>query len=260
VLYNFREGTNVKKNIKSKKSIAKLLESPNMYKDIEGLYCKLKNALPPQRNLSLPYGTKYKDRINILVSRIGELYDIDENHDMSYRIEHGYFYDGKIQYPYAFEILGIPLANPRENDTEFIGAINYSISPNNIKFEGGYDTGTQYIEGNIDDALRYFGFHKYSAKKSRLPCIVIGNLITQRRDPNDYDKSFIDTNPFAETILTAIKKMASEIQTLRAAGYIILPKDDDYKNARQKIINRKVSAKELLRQFLIKERGLPSIV
>jgi hypothetical protein len=259
---SFREGTNIKKNAKVRRSIADLLANPNMYIEIEELYYQMKKALPPQRKLSLPYHTKSKrkERINTLTSRISELYDIDKNKKPSYRIEDGYYYDGKIQYPYAFEILGIPLANPKEDVTKFIGAVNYSVSPKNIKFEGEYDVGDDDYEkeNSIDDILRACGFHKNSAKKSRLPCIIIGNLITHRRDPHGYDKSRIDTNPFAETIVSAAKKMASKIQTLRAAGYIIHQTDDDYRNARQKMVNRTVSAKELLRQFLIKERGLPS--
>ena len=53
--------------------------------------------------------------------------------------------------------------------------------------------------------------------------------------------------------------MAADIPTLHAAGYIMRSKDDDYRNASQKKINRKVSAKDLLRQFLVKERGLPDV-
>jgi len=258
VLRSFREGTNIKKYAQLRIPIASLLASPIMDKKIEKLYHQLKNALPLQRKLSLPYNPKRKERIIALVSRIAELYDIDRNKKPSYRIEHGYFYDGRILFPYTFEILGVPLANPKEDITRFIGAINYSTSPNNMKFEGEYDVGGQSVEGDIDDVLRSCGFHKHSANKSRLPCVIIGNVITPRRDLHGYDKSRIDTQPFAETIVTAAIKMSSNIQTLRAAGYIIHPKDEDYGNARQKKINRKKSAKELLRQFLIKERGLPS--
>ncbi|MGA7371002.1 MAG: hypothetical protein WBX01_17925 [Nitrososphaeraceae archaeon] len=120
-----------------------------------------------------------------------------------------------------------------------------------------------YVDGqvakNSGEILRLCGFNKYSAKKSRMPSLVICNLITPRRDPHGYDKSRIDTKPFAQTILVAIKKMASDIQTLRAAGYIMRSNDDDYKSARKKKINRKVSAKDLLRQFLVNERGLPNV-
>ncbi|MGA7368346.1 MAG: hypothetical protein WBX01_04400 [Nitrososphaeraceae archaeon] len=67
-----------------------------------------------------------------------------------------------------------------------------------------------------------------------MPSLVICNLITPRRDPHGYDKSRIDTKPFAQTIRVGIKKMASDIQTLRGAGYIMRSKDDDYKSARKK--------------------------
>ena len=258
VLRSFREGTNVKKNGKIEKSVADLVLDPNRYMEIEDLYKELKNALRPQRKLSIPYTTNRKDRVKGMVPRIADLYTIDKTREPAYRIEWGYYDDGIVKYPFAFEILGIPLANPIEAKTKFMGAVNYSISPNGIKFEGEYHSDDQ-IDKNVDELLRTFGFHKHSAKKSRLPCLVIGNLITPRRDPHGYDKSRIDTKPFRQTIVAAIKKMAADIPTLHAAGYIMRSKDDDYRNARQKKINRKVSAKDLLRKFLVKERGLPDV-
>ena len=258
VLQSFREGTNVKKSDKTEKSIADLVLDPNKYMEIEDLYKELKSALPPQRKLSIPYTTNRKDRVKEMVPRIADLYTIDKTREPAYRIEWGYYDDGIVKYPFACEILAIPFANPIEAKTKFIGAVNYSISPNGIKFEGEYHSDDQ-IDKNVDELLRTFGFHKHSAKKSRLPCLVIGNLITPRRDPHGYDKSRIDTKPFRQTIVAAIKKMAADIPTLHAAGYIVRSKDDDYRNARQKKINRKVSAKDLLRKFLVKERGLPDV-
>lgn len=256
VLTDFREGTNIKKSAKTEKSVADLISNPNMYTEIKEFYNQLKYVLPPQEKLSLPYTTNRKERINALVPRIAKLYNIDKTKKPSYRIEWGYYHDGIVKYLFAFEILGIPFVNPKEAETKFIGAINYSISPNGIKFEGEYNAGGQYIEKNIDGILESCDFHKHSTKKSRLPCIIIGNLITPRRDPYGYNKSRVDTKPYAKTIVTAVKKMASDIPTFRAAGYIMRNKDDDYRSARQKKVNRKVSAKELLRKFLVKERGL----
>jgi hypothetical protein len=259
VLQNFREGTNLKKSNNTERLVADLISDPNMYCEIEQLYKELKSVLPPSRKISLPYTTNRKERMNTLVPRIAEIYNIDKAKQPSYRIEYGYFDDGVVQYPFAVEILGIPLANPIEVETKFIGAINYSISPNGIRFEGEYHIDQGEVAKNVNEVLRLCGFNKYSAKKSRLPCIVIGNLITPRRDPHGYAKSRIDTKPFAQTIAVAVKKMASEIQTFRAAGYIMRAKDEDYRNARKKKINRKVSAKALLRQFLVTERGLPDV-
>jgi hypothetical protein len=239
--------------------VRELVSDLNKYAEIEELYYGLKGVLPPQKKLSIPYTTHRKERIKALVSRIAELYNTDKTKKPSYRLEWGYYDDGVLKYPYAFEVLGIPFNDPIEATTKFIGAVNYSISPNNIKFEGEYITDSPYIAKDANEVLRSFGFHKHSAKNSRLPCIVIGNLITPRRDSHGYDKSRIDTKPFAQTIVTAVKKMASDIPTLRAAGFIMCAKDDDYRSARHKKINRKISAKELLRQFLVKQRGLPDV-
>jgi hypothetical protein len=258
VLQGFREGTNIKKNDKTKKTLANLVSDPNIYTDIENFFTILRAALPVQNKLSLPYSSNRKERFNALISRIAELYNIDKTRNPSYRIECGYYDDGIIRYPFAFEVLAIPFVNPIEARTKFIGAVNYSISPNGIRFEGEYRTDEQ-VDKNINELLRTFGFHKHSAKKSRLPCIIVGNLIIPRRDPHGYDKSRLDTKPFAHTIITAIKKIAADIPTLRAAGYIMRSKDDDYNSARQKKINRKVSAKDLLRKFLVTERGLPDV-
>lgn len=258
LLRSFREGTNLKKNVKTERSIADLVFDPNRYTEIEDLYNELKDALPPQRKLSVPYTTNRKDRVKALAPRIAKLYRIDKTKEPSYRIEWGCYDDGIVKYSFAFELIGIPFANPIEAKTKFIGAVNYSISPNGIKFEGEYHS-DGHVDKNADELLRTFGFHKYSAKRSKLPCLVIGNLITPRRDPHGYDKSRIDTRPFEQTIVTTIKKMAADIPTLRAAGYIMRSKDDDYSSARQKKINRKVSAKDLLRQFLVKERELPDV-
>ena len=109
---------------------------------------------------------------------------------------------------------------------------------------------------DIVEILHRYGFHTYSGKKSRLPCIIVANLITPRRDPHGYDKSRIDIQPFAGTIIEAVEKMAVGIQTYKAAGYVFRVYDD-YSTARKRNIEGKDSVKALLRQFLIKERGRP---
>jgi hypothetical protein len=263
VLTAYREGTNIKKNLYDI-TIFKLLSDQNYISKIETFYKQLTDdkVLPAVKELSLPYTTNRKDRLSSLIPRISEIYKLDLSKKTSYRLIHGTYDNGIIQYPYAFEIIAIPLADQRNSKTEFIGAVNYSVSPNNIRFDGDYDVETDphFLKENIDEILKEFGFHTHSERKSRLPCIVIGNLVTPRRDPHGYDKSRIDVQPFADTIVEAVKKVASNIQTLHSQGFIKSRKEDDYRNARQKKINRKISAKELLRQFLVKERGLPGYV
>jgi hypothetical protein len=205
-------------------------------------------------------------RIDALVSRIARFYDIDKGKKPSYRLQRGYYDDGIIQYPYAFEIIAIPLIEPHRRRTEFIGAVNYSISPNNINFECEFeynigDGKTIKDDVNMMQILEdYGGFHQHSNLKSRLSCIIVGNLITPRRDPHGYDKSRLDTRPFVETIKTAVKKVALSIQTFHAAGYVKESKADDYRNARYNTndANTKITVKEALRQFLMEKRGLSS--
>lgn len=264
VLFAFREGSNVRKTAENKISIGELLSKPDKDKRIERLYYELKELLKPAAELLLPYTNTIKKRADVLVTRIAELYDIDKEKKPSYKLIRGlYNENGVVQYPYVFEIIAIPFNNPIGpplKSTEIVTAVNYSVSPRENIFEGDYfwrdKNGTPHWAKNIRELLQENGFHTYSGPRSRLPSVIVANLITPRRDPQGYDKSSIDTQHFVGTIATGINKVASGIQTYRAAGYSFQV-DDDYSTAKQHGINTKVSARRLLRKFLIKERGLP---
>ena len=105
------------------------------------------------------------------------------------------------------------------------------------------------------DCLYAYGFQDVGRATNKLPCIIVGNLITPRRDPQGYDKSSIDTGPFLSLIISGVDKIAPEIQTYRAVGYRFTGRDDeDVSKARS---NKKISARDYLKQFLIRDRGLP---
>ena len=72
------------------------------------------------------------------------------------------------------------------------------------------------------DILEVYGFkfYKDSDARTKLPCVIFANLITPRVDYHGADKSRIDTTPFTETIIVACKRIADNIKTFRAAGYI----------------------------------------
>ena len=63
------------------------------------------------------------------------------------------------------------------------------------------------------------GFHRYNGLVARLPSVVAINLITPRREPHGYDKSSLDTSPYANVIAMAVSRVALGVQTFRAAGY-----------------------------------------
>lgn len=287
VLRTYREGSNIRKTSESSVSIAELLLDPEKDKKIEKWYKQLKKALPPSEELSLPYTTTNQDRKHALVSRIGQIYDIDIANDNKkiqpiYKAIRGLYRDdilrkiwvdggkayreergrGVIRFPFVFEILAVPLKNPKENKSEFIGAVNYSVSPLNNTFEGDYrwfdEKSLAHFEAkDIMQVLSHYGFHRYHGSKSKISCVIVANLVTPRRDPHGYDKSRIDTQPFAETIAEAVKKLAAEIPTFRAAEYTF-PDESNYKTARWHSVEKKTSVKELLKDFLVKERGLPA--
>lgn len=258
-----REGSNFKKYTDYLVPVDEFLSKPNKDQRIEQLFYQLRNVLDAPVELSLPFTTITKNRSNALVTRIAKLYDIDREQKPSYRLIRGLYRDGVVRYPFAFEIIAIPLKNPFVppiKSTEIITAVNYSVSPIDNIFEGDYEwqdkNGRYHWAKNIRELIEKHGFHSYYGSKSRLPSVIVTNLITPRRDPQGYDKSSIDTQPFISIIATAVDKMASGIKTNRAAGYRF-QKEDDYSTARRHDINTKVSAKNLLREFLKEERGLP---
>jgi hypothetical protein len=258
-----REGSNVKKTAENVLSVAELLSKPDKDKRIETLYHELKNVMDPPAELSLPSTTNTKKRMGALVTRIAQLYEIDKKKEPSYKLIRGSYRSTLVQYPYAFEILAIPFKNPvgpPVKSTEIIAAVNYSVSPRENTFEGDYfwydKNGYRSWAKNIRELLEKHGFHTYSGPTSKLPSIIVVNLITPRRDPQGFDKSSIDSRPFSQTIVAAVKKVATGIQTYRAAGYQFR-EPNDYGTATKHEINTKVNARDLLKQFLIKERGLP---
>ena len=109
----------------------------------------------------------------------------------------------------------------------------------------GYDRiarkrGKQYRGG-----FSHYGFHRYYASKSKISCIIIANLVTPRRDPHGYDKSRIDMQPFSQS-------------NSRAAGYRFAD-ESDYSTATWHSVQKDASVRKLLKDFLVKERGLPAI-
>lgn len=235
-VYNFlttyREGSNIRKMSENEISIAQILLLPDKERDkkIELLYNQLKSALPPLEKLVLPYATKKKERKSVLIERCNRLYsNLDKDRSKaSYITIHGKYEDKKtkISYPYFFEILAIPFDDPRsaDNNVVFIGAVNYSISPkvDSNLFESDY---SQYVPidtyskpRNILGVLEIFGFHNYANDSAKIPCFIVANLVTLRRDPHGQDKSRIDITPFAGIIVEAVRKLASEIKSYRAVG------------------------------------------
>ncbi len=267
ILLEFKEGTQVPKTPKNDILISELVASKHKDKLMEKWYQELRAVFggAVTNELQLPYTDNFKKRREALYSRVShsKFYDIDRERKYSYTLVRGKTYDSTdtnslISYPFAFEILAIPLRNSLVQgnpaigrDTIFIGAINYSVSPKANHFPGMYDG----LEENIFNVLEYYGFRKNADYNVRIPCVIIGNLITPRRDPVGYDKSIIDIVPFNPEIIQAVGQMATGIQTYRQTGHSFTRiRGETTGEHRDK---SRESGKEVLRQWLISEGRLP---
>jgi hypothetical protein len=89
-------------------------------------------------------------------------------------------------------------------------------------------------------------------------------LVSPRVDYHGHDKSKIDTKPFAEKIIAAVKKTAEQVQTFRAAGFrfekptkISTRGWRSYTPVREN--KRKTTIRECVRKLLVEKRGLPDV-
>ena len=233
VLKQHREGSNLKKTDDNRMSIADLMLDSDRHKKIEGFYHQLDSVMGPPKRLSLPYPINdFNKRKQPLVYRITHLYpELLDADKAVYKAANG-FHDGDgytlLHYPFMFEVVAVPfndkaLDNNTNRATEFFGFVNYSISPKGNNFEGKYewyDKNWKWSPKTAHDIIGFlehlkFEFEEYSASMTKLPCIIVANLVSPRIDYHGHDKSRIDTAPFVETIMSTIRKMAEGIRTFR---------------------------------------------
>jgi hypothetical protein len=246
VLNTYREGSNLGKTEDNEISIADLMLDPDKYKKVEAFYYQLESKLPAPKRLSLPYPVNdFNKRKQPLVDRIIQLYpDLLDADKAVYKAVNGFHDDGDgdgggnnnngtLRYPFVFEVVAVPyndkaLEGGKNRATEFLGFVNYSISPKGNKFEGDYkwykkDKNWMFPETAHDivgflEHLK-FDFEEHSEPMIKIPCIIVANLVSPRIDYHGHDKSRIDTAPFLETILNTVRKMAEGIRTFRGAGW-----------------------------------------
>jgi hypothetical protein len=276
LLKTFREGTNLpfSKDCKHGISIAELCELPDKERDklIEGYYTQQRKAMKPPTKLSIPYTTDTVKRKKILMNRLHSIYDgLDRRPERAaYKSISAVYENHKkgISFPYFIEMLAIPWDNPKtaNHGVTYTGAVNYSVSPKEHSnlFSGNYDQYFFYDERNPDEydkiadihgVLANYGFTRYPVDTSKIPCVIIANLVTPRRDPHGYDKSSIDVEPFARSIICIVRRLAEDIKSYRARG-LYFPKPDQHKNAKDNTSKKGVLGKMLVK-FLQENRGLP---
>jgi hypothetical protein len=277
ILVRFREGSQIKKTRENEISVSQLVSSKDRNNEMEKLYYELRKEeySKPQTELDLPYPTNSKKRKEMLYRRISEsnLYDIREKEKAVYKLIRKHYSDGysvnAVKFPYAFEVLAIPFNNPFNADGRgkgniVIGAVNYSVSPKDNYFDGEYYKGDKKstdhygkpVKTNIFRVLELNDFYDFANYGVKIPCVIIANLITPRRDPLSHDKAAIDIQPFIDGIKEAIAKVAIGIQTYRAAHFRLSDPKSTHSTGRfLGHDNSDDSVKHLLNKFLNENIG-----
>jgi hypothetical protein len=157
-----------------------------------------------------------------------------EPENASYKIVPGVVKDlvHDVQYNYAFELAAIPfkeellIKNSTNYESIFKGAINWSVSPKGNQFEGNYiwykKKGDTYKTqaSDIKEVLQRYGFsfyRGYNNQNTKIPCVIYGNLISNKFSYIGQSKAEVDTTPFANAIIKAVKSIARDIPTFRVA-------------------------------------------
>jgi hypothetical protein len=146
-----------------------------------------------------------------------------------------------------------------KNGIVYFGAVNYSMPTRNqgIIFEGEYHRlVSDWIQPrNVLQVLQHYKFNDDAEDSSKVPCIIIANLVTPRRDPHGQDKSRIDTTPFLETIVKAISRLSGEIKSYRGEG-IYFSRRSERSTAVQRDTGRG-QLERLIVEYLTEHHGLP---
>ena len=279
VLSKFREGSNIPKTTEYQITVQELLNKPENERNqlIEKYFIELHERMQAPK-LWLPYPTKFKitkgysrKRYDVLIQRITKIRDdIDTSKTISYKLVRGTVTDEHyLKYHFAFEIIAIPLKDPtgprdrpcnslNVKQHEFLGAVNYSFSPKNNYFVGEYRKHGYIFTDDIKGVLERNGFRNRGDNFNKLPCIIVGNLITPKWDPISHDKSGVNMKPFSEVVISATEKIAKDIQTYYNARIRWQSVGSKYENVDVGTPGGgKISGKQLLKEFLIGEGRLP---
>jgi CRISPR/Cas system CSM-associated protein Csm2 small subunit len=178
--------------------------------------------------LSVPYGGN-KERNGLrkaaLIKRIAAIYGVDEKYT-EYRVVRARYIspDGKVNFPYVFEVIVVPFGNIWANDPTFIGSVNNSVGIINggkSLYDGVYrfnDKGKVLTAWNMDGILdRWYGYRVRESSRS-WPCVIACNLLTPKVQWREQGKSTLVIEPFADTIINAINKVMKKIPTFHGMG------------------------------------------
>ena len=215
-----------------------------------------KKSMLPMSKLPVPYDTKYCKRKQALINRYQQIkptwLKIDTERAVYRKVEDIYE-DGRIQFPFSFEVLAIPIIEGSEK-WKIIGGVNYSTSVNNIRyFQGQYTNTYRWTHTKTGQVLQASDIMQIIRKseagedvgdeaniplgKQKQQCVLILHLVAPRIEYQSYGKSSLTLEPFQSVIAKTIEEVVSHI-----------PLKSRYNPS----VVRPPSVTECLRQFLKK--------
>ena len=188
-------------------TIADLISDSQRENKIEKLYDELREKSNPLEKLSLPYShIRPKERKEHLINRIVQIYGLSHIHYGKFDISRAIYkiLDSEkvrtpttngVQYPFAFEIIAIPIDRDYLIDqgskggeeskifpTRFIaGAVNYTVSPKANTFQGDYGKFAIFVKGGkkTEDNPRGRMIHHVVESKSGGVTVSIKDILTE---------------------------------------------------------------------------------
>jgi hypothetical protein len=221
----FREGTTLRKtDLLTSLTIENLKSNQNA--EIRTVYDALKEAMGPpvtdtntskKKLLSLPFDMSKGDRKEAFRNRIQscgiEVQGIKYDYVIGY---HSSIEDQR--FPFVFEIAVVRSTNVSNRPLLFIESLNSSlpiseffIFSSNQNIFSWYVKGSEKVneDNSIYSVLRKYGY-SYKEQECKKPDnIVIANLISPKITYNNYSKSRINLEPFANDIAQTVYKVAA---------------------------------------------------
>ncbi|MGC1930599.1 MAG: hypothetical protein WA667_16645 [Candidatus Nitrosopolaris sp.] len=197
---------------------------------ITKIYHDLKKSMLPMSKLSVPYNTKCCKRKQALINRYQQIkptsLKIDTENAIYQKAEDTYD-DGRIRFPFSFEVLAIPIIEGSE-EWKIIGGVNYSTSVNNNRyFQGQYTNTYEWMHSKTEQVLQASDIIQIIRKsvvgenigknanipiaKQKQQCVIIAHLVAPRIEYQSYGKSSLTLEPFQSVIAKTIEEVVSRI-------------------------------------------------
>ena len=135
--------------------------------------------------------------------------------------------DGRIRFPFIFEVLAIPIIEGSE-EWKIIGGVNYSTSVNNNRyFQGQYTNTYEWTHKKTEQVLQASDIMQIIRKseagenigdeaniplgKQKQQCVIIVHLVAPRIEYQSYGKSTLTLEPFQSVIAKTIEEVVNRI-------------------------------------------------